>query len=287
MNWFYAEGSQQKGPVSETDLAALVRQGTIKPETLIWREGLPDWQPMLQVRPDLAASSGAPVLGGMAVSEQSKDLLVQQMREGVLLEPSMQGGVQYVGFWWRVLARFIDGLVVAAGSCIVAMPVAFIFGMSASGGGASGDVSVQIFSQALSQLLGLAVSGVYFTWMTGKYGATLGKQALGFKVVTAEIGKITYGRAFGRWAADHLLGGAIQWTIIAIPITLVILLGIGGFDKLFQKGNEALLGGWFFALFAAFMVGLLVGAFPWWMAGFDSEKRALHDRVCATRVVRK
>ena len=27
MNWFYAEGSQQKGPVSEYDLAGLVRQG--------------------------------------------------------------------------------------------------------------------------------------------------------------------------------------------------------------------------------------------------------------------
>jgi len=288
MNWFYAEGSQQKGPVSDFDLAALVREGTVRPETLIWREGLPDWQPVLKARPDLATSSGAPVLGGMAVPEQSKDLLVQQMREGVLLEPSAPGAAPFVGFWWRVLARFIDGLVVAAASCIVAMPVAFIFGasqMSATGSGA--DMRMQIFSQAITQILGLVVSGVYFTWMTGKYGATLGKQALGFKVVTAEGGKITYGRAFGRWAADQLLGKAIQVTIILIPLTLVILLGIGGFNKLFEKGNEALLGGWMFALLAAAGVGSLVGAFPWWMAAFDSEKRALHDRVCATRVVRK
>ena len=33
-------------------------------------------------------------------------------------------------------------------------------------------------------------------------------------------------------------------------------------------------------------LSLLTGTVGFWMAAFDSEKRALHDRLCATRVVR-
>jgi uncharacterized RDD family membrane protein YckC len=289
MNWFYAEGSQQKGPVNEPDLAALVRQGVVKPETLVWREGLPDWQPVSTARPDLIPAAGTPVIAGMAVPEQNKDLLIQQMREGVLEERSMPGAMQYVGFWWRVLARIIDGLVVAAAGCVFAMPIAFIFGMAGASSAANGtpDPAMQLVSQGITQIISWAVSATYFTWMTGRFGATLGKQALGFKVVTEDGGKVSYLRAFGRWAADNLLSGTIYVIVIAIPVVLVVVLGVGGFDKLFEKGNEAALGGWFFALFVAAMVGGLVGAFPWWMCAFDSEKRTLHDRVCATRVIRK
>ena len=89
-----------------------------------------------------------------------------------------------------------------------------------------------------------------------------------------------------------LLGIKARWAALAIllwmiPVTLVVVLGLGGFGKLFERGNEVFLGTWMFALLGAVLVGGLVGAFPWWMAAFDEEKRALHDRVCATRVVRK
>ena len=39
-----------------------------------------------------------------------------------------------------------------------------------------------------------------------------------------------------------------------------------------------------FAEFVTFMVPLYIGYF---MAAFDDEKRALHDRICDTRVIRK
>ena len=45
MNWYYADGSKQVGPITETDFENLIRSGVIKPETLVWREGLPNWQP--------------------------------------------------------------------------------------------------------------------------------------------------------------------------------------------------------------------------------------------------
>lgn len=51
MAWFYATGDQPQGPVSEADLDALVKAGAIRPETLVWREGMADWEPFRKVSP--------------------------------------------------------------------------------------------------------------------------------------------------------------------------------------------------------------------------------------------
>jgi hypothetical protein len=37
--WYYAVGSEQRGPVSTDDIALLIGRGEIGPDTLMWREG--------------------------------------------------------------------------------------------------------------------------------------------------------------------------------------------------------------------------------------------------------
>ena len=51
MNWYYDLGGQRQGPVPEAELDRLLASGTITTGTLVWREGLPDWQPLGQARP--------------------------------------------------------------------------------------------------------------------------------------------------------------------------------------------------------------------------------------------
>jgi hypothetical protein len=51
MNWYYAENNQQRGPVSEAELSALVQAGRVTPATLVWNQGLTTWQPYGQVAP--------------------------------------------------------------------------------------------------------------------------------------------------------------------------------------------------------------------------------------------
>jgi GYF domain 2 len=46
MNWFYAEGNRQNGPVSDSQLEELLRSGKISSSTLVWREGMSQWQPL-------------------------------------------------------------------------------------------------------------------------------------------------------------------------------------------------------------------------------------------------
>lgn len=53
MSWFYASPDRQSVAVPEEEIASLVAAGTIKPDTLLWRNGLPEWQPAATLRPDL------------------------------------------------------------------------------------------------------------------------------------------------------------------------------------------------------------------------------------------
>lgn len=68
--WFYALHGQQAGPVDEDELRSLIRQGVVHDQTLIWRDGMPDWLPLAQVaeapRPLPANASEDPSLPSSA-----------------------------------------------------------------------------------------------------------------------------------------------------------------------------------------------------------------------------
>jgi len=42
--WYYIKNDQRHGPISENDVRGLVENGTITRDTLVWREGMSDWQ---------------------------------------------------------------------------------------------------------------------------------------------------------------------------------------------------------------------------------------------------
>ncbi|MES2439428.1 MAG: DUF4190 domain-containing protein [Verrucomicrobiota bacterium] len=49
VQWYYGENGQQAGPVTESDLSALIASGRIGPMTLLWREGMPRWLTLSQI----------------------------------------------------------------------------------------------------------------------------------------------------------------------------------------------------------------------------------------------
>jgi GYF domain 2 len=51
MNWFYVLDGQQNGPVSDSQLDELLRSGRINQQTLVWHEGMADWQQVNVIRP--------------------------------------------------------------------------------------------------------------------------------------------------------------------------------------------------------------------------------------------
>lgn len=43
--WFFAKGDKKLGPVTNKGLKELAASGRIQPDTLVWRDGLPEWIP--------------------------------------------------------------------------------------------------------------------------------------------------------------------------------------------------------------------------------------------------
>ena len=60
MTWYYAIGNERQGPVDDAELDRLIASRTITPETLVWRAGMADWQPLAQARPQAVRPAPPP-----------------------------------------------------------------------------------------------------------------------------------------------------------------------------------------------------------------------------------
>src|SRR4051794_41037379 len=111
---------------------------------------------------------------------------------------------RYAGFWMRLIAAIIDGIIVQA----VVFPLSFIIGLAI---GLAGAVSHDrgLGPQLISGVLGGTV-GVVGGWLYGAMmesstrQATLGKMIFGMKVGDLQGQRITFGRATGRHFAKYL-----------------------------------------------------------------------------------
>lgn len=58
MQWHYSRNNQPEGPVPEAEFQTLVRSGVITDDTLVWHEGMANWQPCKEV---LGQGAGAEI----------------------------------------------------------------------------------------------------------------------------------------------------------------------------------------------------------------------------------
>jgi len=135
MNWYYASGSEQKGPVEQAEFEHLVQSGDINGSTLVWREGMPDWQAygeLSAVASPLPSVTSSGVI--CSVCQQSfpldqtirldnnfvcancKPIALQRLREGVSGNAAEQirkdhikheASVKSVGFLYFLAAAFL------------------------------------------------------------------------------------------------------------------------------------------------------------------------------------
>jgi uncharacterized RDD family membrane protein YckC len=244
MAWHYVINGESKGPVGEPELQGLRAQNIILADTPVWTDGMTEWVPYRLSR---VADGGVVVATAPGIQhacaecgrlfpedemlhyENSwvcatcKPLFFQRIKEGVV----QHGTMDYVGFWRRFAAVFIDGIII---DIVVFLPLIFMVGFQ---GLMRHDtpIGTRIFILFMQYV----VPSLFEIIFIGKFAATPGKMAMGIKVVTADGGRVGYLRATGRHYAK--------------------LINI-------------------FTL----MIGYL-------MVVWDDEKRALHDRICNTRVI--
>ena len=81
-SWFFASQGQQQGPYPEAQLHQFIASGRVTAETLVWTEGMADWQKAREIPglmtgafgPRAVAQSGAPAFSGDATGSLSIDL---------------------------------------------------------------------------------------------------------------------------------------------------------------------------------------------------------------------
>jgi uncharacterized RDD family membrane protein YckC len=250
MDWYYEGPNGQVGPVTEESIKELAKTGQIQNSTLVWHEGMKDWQSYGELMGLGGAAPGAAAqgvctecgrsfsgddlieYGSSRVCAECKPIFVQKLKEGV--RPAM--GFAFAGFWIRLGAKIIDWMIISAVNFIVLAAFGLLIGYSGGFDPKSGSSAGFIVIQIVNMIVSIAFPVAYSTWLLGRYGATVGKMACKLKVVTAEGNRISYLRALGRTFAEWLSG-------------MILLIG-------------------------------------YIMAAFDSEKRALHDHICGTRVIR-
>jgi len=223
MEWFYATTKDPIGPISEEEFQNLVKQGKITPGTLVWNSTMTDWKHYSDVfgsnaektagtTAPTSASGGTPCsecgrifsqdemirFGESWVCAACKPVFVQKLKEGV----NVAGAWVYGGFWVRFGAKIIDGIIIGVIQGILNFVIGMVAGISYTP--TSPEDMTAFFMIFYTVNIGIAVA--YTTWFLGKYAATPGKMALGLKVITADGGKVSYLKAFGRYFAEIVSG---------------------------------------------------------------------------------
>jgi uncharacterized RDD family membrane protein YckC len=211
--WYYALDRQQLGPVSEEEMDRLAAAGTIRGNTLVWHAGMVSWAPYNAARGPEAGSGALGFCSQCGASQPfsemvrfgddtwvcavCKESFTQRLRETGLTVRKFR----YAGFWIRVLAKLIDSAILIA----VYMPISYLVSPMVLRSVASGRLTPGFFLVegilVLFQIIGNSAYDVFFVW---KYSATPGKMICGKKIVTADGGRLTVGRAIGRHFATYL-----------------------------------------------------------------------------------
>jgi uncharacterized RDD family membrane protein YckC/DNA-directed RNA polymerase subunit RPC12/RpoP len=146
--------------------------------------------------------------GESYVCADCKSPFLQRVREGAVAGQALH----YASFGMRFLAVLLDAVILFVAS----LAVQFAFGVSAFAGGLGGSATFL----SLATLINFGLGFFYYVLLLTSQGATLGKMAMGIKIVTPEGGPISFGRATARYFCANFLE----------PFTLLIGYLIALFD---------------------------------------------------------
>ena len=216
--WYYADRQRrQLGPHPAAHLAQRYRAGEIDAATLVWREGMEAWQPLGSLRADLGLDDGGatldfrvePVLpatgattGDAAGYGSATAMAAGGGYRSAYAGMANGGDVVMAGLWRRFAASAIDGVVTGIASYALLIPLLLAFGVGVSAL-ADPEATAAGFGFVLAYYgISLGLPALYFAWMHScPTQASLGKMAVGARVVRGNGDPVGFGRALLRYLA--------------------------------------------------------------------------------------
>jgi uncharacterized RDD family membrane protein YckC len=258
MNWYYVDQGQQTGPVNDAQFEELVRSGKILPDTLVWREGMAAWQPFREANIPPPSSEPPPAAGvGSTVGESPEAVCAECGKMFAIQDMIRHGGVYICANCKPVfMQKLAEGAQIQTGELRYAgfwtrFAAVFLDGLI-----------LFAVNFCISLIAGLSASQAI---------GVRPKGALALQLVLMVI-QLTIGLSY-----EVVFIGKYGATPGKMACKITVVTAAGG------HVSYARAFGRYFAKLLSYMV-CLIGFI---IAGFDSQKRALHDHICNTRVVFK
>lgn len=274
MSWYYAEKGAQKGPVNEQEFQSLVQSGAIRADTLVWREGMANWVAYgsLGATPAAApAPTAAAAAATATATTTTASVAIESADSGRCAEC---GGV----FARKDMVAYGDKLVCAGCRDAFFQKVreGVETGAAMNYGGFWLRFVAKIIDSLALMVVNLAFQIPYFAFIIpmaaqpeqNDPAAVMTIMMLNFLLFFLQVGVgLGYSIFFvGRYGA----------TPGKMALSLKVVRADGGKVTYMRAFGRA----------GAEYLSSMILAIGYIMAGFDEEKRTLHDRICDTRVIR-
>lgn len=105
----------------------------------------------------------------------------------VVVPPLVVPSIVYASFGRRFVASLLDGVIVGVAGAVIGGIIGIITGIILVASGSSGKDLMTSVVGGISQIISGGLSLGYYIYFTGKEGQTLGKKALGIKVVKKDF----------------------------------------------------------------------------------------------------
>jgi hypothetical protein len=232
MTWYYAHAGQQRGPVSDEELQALVNSGVVTAATLVWREGMSDWRPYAAVVPP-PPLPGAPPLPPMEPAVSGPTAVCAECGRVVAASDTvaLQGRLICAACKPQVVQRMIEGVPQSGPREL--NPEAMIAALRARGGyrleiGSLVSRAFDIMKQHLWPAIGVTLlmmlilgmsgalpcAGVFISWLVT--GPVMGGLFLYF-LPKVRGGMSTVNEAFGGFRSPRMKQLMFAGMIIGAP----------------------------------------------------------------------
>ena len=269
MNWFYVDRGEQAGPVTDEQFTQLLQSGKITADTLVWREGLQEWIPhrtaMAQLNPPPPIVS--PPVPPIVSDAGAKEVVCAECRKTFPASETIRFGYASV--------------------CSACKPV-----------------YLQRLSEGAPTRLNLnrpptAIEGAEYAGFWIRFAAKI----IDILIIGVPLGLILFALIFPSISHPETITPFLQ--ILQMSVQFGFLLINLGYQIFFLGKYGATLGKMACKIkvvtaegekisygratgraFAEILSGM-VCYIGYIIAGFDEEKRALHDHICSTRVIYK